>query len=157
SMQTSVGRLNLRMSVGLHSGPFDFFRVGASHRELLVTGPAATQTTLMEQTADAGEIVVSDATAERLPPGAIGDAKAPGQLLRWRKVVEVGVGARPLRSVGEGDIEAYVPVALREHLRAGQRESEHRVATIGFVKFKGVDGYLAEHGGEALAEALDEI
>src|SRR2546428_7715346 len=30
TLPTSVGRLNLRMSVGLHSGAFDFFRVGAS-------------------------------------------------------------------------------------------------------------------------------
>src|SRR6516164_3664026 len=35
---TSVGRLNLRMSVGVHSGRFQFFRVGASHKELLVAG-----------------------------------------------------------------------------------------------------------------------
>src|SRR5436190_8711534 len=44
---TSVGRLNLRMSVGLHSGAFDFFRVGASHHELLVAGPSAPSTTRM--------------------------------------------------------------------------------------------------------------
>src|SRR5258708_9374477 len=75
SFPTSVGRLNLRMSVGLHSGAFDFFRVGATHHELLVAGPAATSTTRMEQTADAGEIVISAATAERLPGGAVGAEK----------------------------------------------------------------------------------
>src|SRR6516225_4198871 len=37
---TSVGRVNLRMSVGLHSGCFHFFRTGSSHRELIVSGPA---------------------------------------------------------------------------------------------------------------------
>ena len=29
------------MSVGMHSGQFHFFLVGDSHRELIVTGPAA--------------------------------------------------------------------------------------------------------------------
>ena len=47
----TVGRLtvlgqkvSLRMSVGVHSGDFHFFLVGGSHRELIVTGPAASAT-----------------------------------------------------------------------------------------------------------------
>src|SRR5438309_5840987 len=36
--QTSAGRVALRMSVGIHSGDFDFFLVGSSHRELIVAG-----------------------------------------------------------------------------------------------------------------------
>ena len=63
SLPTSVGRLNLRMSVGVQRGLVSTFLRRRSHRELIVTGPAATQTTVMEQTADAGEIVVSAATA----------------------------------------------------------------------------------------------
>src|SRR6185503_2369071 len=88
TLPTSVGRVNLRMSVGLHSGTFHFFRVGGTHRELLVAGPAATATALMEQIASAGEIVVSDAMAQRLPPGAVGKTKGEGRLLRWRGVIE---------------------------------------------------------------------
>src|SRR4026208_704085 len=45
---TTAGRVSLRMSVGVHSGLFDFFMVGESHRELVVAGPAATATTVME-------------------------------------------------------------------------------------------------------------
>ena len=37
---TSAGPVTLRMHVGIHSGAFDFFLVGESHRELIVTGPA---------------------------------------------------------------------------------------------------------------------
>ena len=37
---TSVGRLKLRMSVGIHSGLIHLFRVGTSHQELLISGPA---------------------------------------------------------------------------------------------------------------------
>ncbi len=157
TLPTSVGRLNLRMSVGLHSGAFDFFRVGASHHELLVAGPSATSTTRMEQTADAGEIVISASTAERLPAGAVGAEKGDGRLLRWRGVVPGGPGARGIRQSNSAEIAAGVPVALREHLREGGGESEHRVASIGFVKFQGVDDYLATYGSDATAEALNEI
>src|SRR6185312_17447206 len=42
-LETTAGRVVLRMSVGIHSGAFHFFLVGdpALHRELLVSGPAA--------------------------------------------------------------------------------------------------------------------
>src|SRR5437762_2938290 len=39
--RTSVGAVTLRMHAGIHSGRFQFFLVGDTHRELLVTGPAA--------------------------------------------------------------------------------------------------------------------
>ena len=70
------------MSVGVHSGEFHFFLVGGSHRELIVTGPAASTVVTMEGTADAGQIVVSPATAAGLRPGVVGEAKGPGFLLR---------------------------------------------------------------------------
>src|SRR5579864_7869687 len=48
TMDVSGQRVSLRMSVGVHSGVFHFFVVGGSHREFLVTGPAATTTVTME-------------------------------------------------------------------------------------------------------------
>jgi class 3 adenylate cyclase len=41
--KTSVGRVALRMSVGIHSGNVHMFRVGRSHTELVVSGPAASR------------------------------------------------------------------------------------------------------------------
>ncbi len=70
------------MSVGVHSGLFNFFLVGESHREFIVTGPAASAVVEMEGTADAGEIVISAATAAALRPSLVGPAKGPGFLLR---------------------------------------------------------------------------
>src|SRR5438445_8421961 len=138
TLPTSVGRLNLRMSTGIHSGTFHFFRVGDSHRELLVGGPAASATTRMEHGADAGEIVVSEATAARLPARACGDPKGDGRLLRWRKVVEGGPGPLPLHDPTAAAIDLAVPVALRSHLRDAAGEPEHRMASVAFVKFQGV-------------------
>ena len=79
--RTSAGAVQLRMHAGLHSGLFHFFLVGEEHRELLVTGPAATRTVEMEATSEAGEIVVSSATAALLPDEVLGDAKGDGRLL----------------------------------------------------------------------------
>ena len=45
---TTAGRVALRMSVGVLSGAFDFFMIGGSHRELIIAGPAATETTRLE-------------------------------------------------------------------------------------------------------------
>src|SRR5436305_12107660 len=72
---TPGGRVNLRMSVGLHTGAFDFSLVGDSHRELIVTGLGSTRVVEMEGTAVVGEIVMSPATVEQLPGACIGAAK----------------------------------------------------------------------------------
>jgi class 3 adenylate cyclase len=49
----------LRMSAGVHSGRYDMFLVGGSHREYLIAGPAASTVVEMEGAAQAGQIVVS--------------------------------------------------------------------------------------------------
>ena len=66
NIPTSVGKLGLRMSQGVHSGEVLLFRVDGPHSELIVAGPTASTATRMEGTADAGEIVVSNAT--KRPP-----------------------------------------------------------------------------------------
>ena len=75
AVPTSVGRLSLKMSVGLHSGDIHLFLVGSPTRELLILGPGATSTALAEKAAEAGEIVVSAATAARLAPDAVRPAR----------------------------------------------------------------------------------
>jgi class 3 adenylate cyclase/tetratricopeptide (TPR) repeat protein len=157
TLPTSVGRVNLRMSVGVHSGVFHLFRVGELHRELIITGPAASTTTRMEQTADAGEIVISPDTADRLPLAAVGEAKDNGRLLRWRRVIEGGPGPIPARSVQPDAVEMSVPIALRARLTQRGGESEHRLASVAFVKYYGTDDLLASDGPDATAAALDSI
>ena len=157
TLPTSVGRVNLKMSVGVHTGSFHLFRVGMSHRELLITGPAASETTRMEATADAGEIVVSTETAQRLPKGAVGQPRGDGHLLRWRRVVEDGPGPVAARTVPDRAVESSVPVALRLRLAQRGGEAEHRLASVGFVKFMGTDDLIASDGPAATADALDAI
>ena len=66
NFRTSAGRVTLGVSIGGHSGEFDFYLLGERHRELFVTGPAATITARMEAIAESGEVVVSPDTGRRL-------------------------------------------------------------------------------------------
>ncbi len=117
--QLAAGRISLRMSVGVHSGTVNLFMVGTSHRELLICGPAASTTVKMEQTAEAGEIVVSQALASALPGGVVGTAKGPGFLVRTRRVVTDGPGPLPMTPVAREAVAMCLPVGLRTHLPTG--------------------------------------
>jgi class 3 adenylate cyclase/tetratricopeptide (TPR) repeat protein len=153
----SLGRINLRMSVGMHAGTFHMFRVGRSHQELLITGPGASTTTRMEQAAEAGEIVVSADMAARLPRTAVGAEKGAGRLLRWRSVPSASPGLITPRVVVDKAIEESVPVALRHWLANAVGGPEHRIASVGFVKYTGLDALMSNDGPQAAAEALQEI
>ena len=151
------GRVTLRMSVGVHSGTFHFFLVGDSHRELIVSGPAASQVVLMEGTADAGEIVISEATAAALPGCVVGPVKGHGRLLR-----RVPSGLSTERA--DTDVAAAgsrllscIPTAVRERLLAGVDEPEHKRVTVAFLHFDHVDELIARSGAAVAAEQLDEL
>jgi class 3 adenylate cyclase/tetratricopeptide (TPR) repeat protein len=155
-LQTTAGQVRLRISIGVHSGTFDLFLVGGSHRELVVAGPAATATVAAEGTATAGEIVMSNETAALLPPRARGPSRSGGFLLRAPS------DARPQTSVAlpesaGADLSRYVPTAIRRHLLEGGREPEHRTATVAFLHFDETDSMVAEVGGPGLAERLDVV
>ena len=59
AVPTSVGRLSLSMSVGVHSGDVALFLVGEPTRELLVLGPAATETRTAVRTQNPGRVAGS--------------------------------------------------------------------------------------------------
>ena len=159
-----VGRLDvfgqrvvLRMSVGVHSGAFHFFLVGRSHRELLITGPAASTTVAMEAAADAGQILVSPRTAAALPRGVLGATKGPGVLLR-RAPSELTIDLTEAVRIPEGlDLAAAVPRALRGALLSGAQEAEHRRATVTFVHYDGTDELIERDGPAVAAASLDQL
>ena len=155
-LRTSSGVVTLRMSIGIHSGTFDFFLVGALHRELVITGPAASMTVAMETVAEATEVAVSPATASALDPRWLGTSKAPGILLRSPPEV-TATGFAPVGDVSDLELSQLVPLGIREHLLAGGGEAEHRPMTSAFIHFMGADEMLAEQGPDALADALDAV
>ena len=153
---TSSGAVTLRMSVGIHSGVFHFFLVGdpAVHRELLVSGPAASVTARVEGTASAGEIGLSGATAALLGPAWATPAD-PIWLLAGEPTVPPRP-APPAPPTAGLDIGATLPPPIRAHLLAGGGEPEHRRIAVAFVQFSGTDDLLASDGPAVLADALDE-
>ena len=157
AVPTSVGRLSLGMSVGVHSGEVALFLVGSPTRELLVLGPAATQTALAEKVADAGQVVVSPDTVSRLHPGST-RARADGALLlRRRGPHSVRGEAPPVPDATDDLLRTLFPVDLGTYLAPGPPDPEHRLATIAFVRFSGTDAILAEQGPGPLAEALHTV
>jgi class 3 adenylate cyclase/tetratricopeptide (TPR) repeat protein len=154
-LQTSVGPVELKMHVGIHSGEFDFFLVGSRHGELIVSGPNAVVTVKMEDTAEAGEIAVSDATAAQLDAACLGACKGAGTLLAAPpRVAFTGIPALP--DAGDLDVESCIPEALRAHLGAARVESEHRRAAVAFVRFGEVGQEVTTDTVEEVVEVLEE-
>jgi class 3 adenylate cyclase/tetratricopeptide (TPR) repeat protein len=154
--RTSAGTVQLRMHAGLHTGRFQFFLVGDSHRELLVTGPAASRTVEMESASEAGEILVSQETAAELDPSTLGDEKGGGRLLQ--AAPEVSGSLEPLPDLDGLPIEMAVPAPLRAQLlEVGPFEGEHRHAAIAFVRYSGTDEIIATEGPDSAAEAIEVL
>ena len=144
------------MSAGVHSGQVMFFLVGTVHRELIITGPAATQTAVMEAVAEAGQVAISPETAALLGPGVAGAVKGPGYLLGSAPKVPPRP-ARCVRDVTGLDLERCLPPPVAENLLAGGHEAEHRRVAIAFVEFSGTDRLLAAHGADAVAALLQYV
>ena len=154
--RTSAGAIQLKMHAGLHSGRFQFFLVGDSHRELLIAGPAATRTVEMEATSEAGEILVSTETGSVLDADTVAEEKGTGRLLR--SAPEVRGSVAPLPAIDGIPLEVAVPAPLRAQLlEIGPLEGEHRHAAIAFIRFAGTDEIIETEGPEAAADALDAL
>ena len=54
-------------------------------------------------------------------------------------------------------LEACVPPGLRDHVIYGRVEPEHRVATVGFIKFKGIGAAMSDGGHGLVADHLAEL
>lgn len=154
AVPTSVGRLSLSMSVGIHSGDLHLFLVGSPTRELLILGPGASRTALAEQAAEAGQIVVSPQTAGRLGRGATRPREDGELLLRRLKARSKPGDGLLVPEVDLARIRGLFPRELGEYLDPGAPDPEHRVACIAFIRFSGTDALLAGPGPDVLARAL---
>ncbi len=154
-LHVSGGTIVLRMSVGIGTGEFHFFMTGSVHRELLIAGPAMSETLAMEVIADAGEIGISPTLASRLDPSVVGQPKESAILLAGAPDA-VRHRAPDVGSVADIDIGSAIPVAARSHVVLQRSEPEHRTITAAFIDLMDTDRLLREIGPDALAEALDE-
>ncbi|HVV75295.1 MAG TPA: adenylate/guanylate cyclase domain-containing protein [Mycobacteriales bacterium] len=154
-LKTSVGAVSLGMSIGIHSGEFDFMLIGSRYRELIVTGPAATATAHMEKIADRGQVVVSPSTRAALPTECTGEAVEGG----WLLTSPPGAVASPNKSRQPPVVDLGLAFCsqLRDHLASGVVDYEHRRAVIGFIEFSGTDSLLAAEGVGALTDAVADV
>ncbi|NNF86980.1 MAG: tetratricopeptide repeat protein, partial [Acidimicrobiia bacterium] len=150
---TAAGRVALKMTVGVHTGDFDFFVVGESHEELIIAGPSATRTVATEESAVAGQVLVSPAVAAGLPARHLGDEKGIGRLLRGNPVADKVM----LPDASGRNLEQHVPVGLRAAAGGEAGAGEHRPSTIAFVKYTGIDALLRDEGPDRLAEQFDGL
>src|SRR3954452_5284910 len=158
-LSTSAGKVQLRISQGLHSGEFHLFLVGTSHRELLLAGIGTTTVTRMEKVAEAGEIVVSATTAGLLPAGCVGPVRGGGRLLAAAPDGDALAPApAPEASLPTFDqLAGALSTEVRAHVLAEQHPPEHRHATAAFVRYAGTDELIARDGPQAGAAALHEL
>ncbi len=147
----------LRMSVGVHSGPYEMFLVGGSHRELLIGGSSTTTVVAMEGLASAGQILLSPETAAALPRGCQGAELGSGILLARAPGGAQWVSDEDVAQSADEAIANCLPAIVRSHLLAGHAAPEHRTASIAFLQFTGLDELIARDGAEPAADRLDEL
>jgi predicted ATPase/class 3 adenylate cyclase len=153
-IRTARGMVTLQMSIGVHTGVFDFLLVGSAFRELIATGPAITITAQMEKIAQAGQVILSNATAANLDPAAVGERRGAGVLLA--RPPDVGLAPNRSRKTSDVDLTQVFPPMLRDHLLGGSADSEHRHVTVAFVEFRGTDS-LVQQEGAVLSRAVGEV
>ncbi|MCR9259732.1 MAG: AAA family ATPase [Pseudomonadaceae bacterium] len=157
SIRTSVGSLKLSMSIGIHSGGVHFFMVGTSSRELIVTGPVLDRVIELENAANAGEVLISQATAQCLTADATNLGADGFHRLKWRVPRSSPLSMNKLTTrADQASTQLLIPQVLEDHLGRAIPEPEHRVACIAFVGFSGTDRLLVEAGASGVAEALHE-
>ncbi|MEY2421155.1 MAG: hypothetical protein QOI95_1222 [Acidimicrobiaceae bacterium] len=152
--QSGVGLSKLNMSLGVHTGTVHAFVAGASHRELLVAGPTVSGALALESLAEAGQILISEATAAELEPGDVDDTAGAGLRLKRAPQVPPTLLDRPTI---QADPHRGIPELLRDHLDGSLKDGEHRLAAVGFLKFGTTDQLLLNRGPAALSAAFDEL
>ncbi|GAC1611885.1 MAG: adenylate/guanylate cyclase domain-containing protein [Mycobacteriales bacterium] len=149
-------RVTLRMSAGVHSGVFHLLLLGDSHRELLLTGPAVSEMVAMESLADAGEIVISAATAAALPARTVTAAKGTGFLLKRPPADDPLL--RPLTGLPDfGGAPDCLSTAVRRHVLTGVDEPEHKRVAVAFVHFGRTDALFERQGVVEATHQLDRL
>ena len=144
------GKVQLRISQGMHSGRFLLALVpSGGHLELVVTGPGATSTVDREGDATPGQILLSPESAALVPRTWLGSATPTGVLLR-RRLPDVDVDLTPPHPVdapepGSDAAPRFLPNAQLAQIDAGA-PAEHRWVSVAFLKFSGVDGLVDELG-----------
>jgi class 3 adenylate cyclase/tetratricopeptide (TPR) repeat protein len=156
--KTSIGRVKLRASAGVESGPVHLILAGnpALRRDLVLLGPTVTAVTMLEHAAGMGEVLVGDATAADLGPGLVRPHEGWGHLLSGVPT-PANRPPQPEPEPMPAVVELLIAPQLWAYLSQPSREPEHRTVAVAFLRFDGTDTLLAEEGAEVVTAAVDEV
>jgi class 3 adenylate cyclase/tetratricopeptide (TPR) repeat protein len=156
--KTSIGRVKLRASAGVESGPVHLILAGnpALRRDLVLLGPTVTAVTMLEHAAGMGEVLVGDATAADLGPGLVRPHEGWGHLLSGVPT-PANRPPQPEPEPMPAVVERLLAPQLWAYLSQPSREPEHRTVAVAFLRFDGTDTLLAEEGAEVVTAAVDEV
>jgi class 3 adenylate cyclase/tetratricopeptide (TPR) repeat protein len=156
---TSIGRVKLRASAGVESGPVHLVLAGnpAVNRELVVLGPTATGVTMLEHAAGTGEVLLGDATTADVGPELVRPHDGSGHLLAGVPTPPPNPPRHPEPEPIPAVLEQLLPPQLLAYLDQPSREPEHRTVAVAFLRFDGTDTVLAEDGADVLTTAVDEV
>lgn len=181
SQRAPIDNGTLRISTGVHSGPVLFGLVGTSIPMLVTIGPTLSSTLGLESAAAGGEVLVSGETVRRLNSQGVRWAAldqhptfADGFLLRSvdrRRMPWLGLDpageqnlATAINPSTKKDPESSdkhrldgVDPAIRSELAHGRLGLEHRPATIGFLKYSGIDAQLSSTSLRHVVQNLHQL
>jgi class 3 adenylate cyclase/tetratricopeptide (TPR) repeat protein len=155
-LRTSVGKVQLQVSVGLHSGVFELFLLGELFRELVVAGPGASRTAEMQAIASPGEVIVSRDAGAQLSAEVLGPVVGEGILLRGEPEAEESRLISLPSSYTDNAGLVFAKRAKR-FLLSGGEQAEHRPVAIGFVQVSGLDALVQEGGAAAATTVLGPL
>jgi class 3 adenylate cyclase/predicted ATPase len=157
-LETEQGEFSLRMKVGLGTGTLFLASLGAPERlEFAVMGPALGYMARAEDLAEATEVLIDRATRDALGPAAVIKERAPGfyHLVKYELQDSMPTAVPPF-AVEVDDISElvqrlnvltpYLPPRVVERITASPRqmmiEGEHRLVTVLFANFYGIDAII---------------
>jgi class 3 adenylate cyclase/tetratricopeptide (TPR) repeat protein len=159
NVRLAGARARLRMSVGVHTGRFEFLLTGEEQQNLVVCGPALDRVLELQDAASAGEILVSPEVAAALPAYSCKQAREPGLLLgRVPPVPSLGSSWRP--PPGHSHLWRYLPTAFQARHDLLLADSDHRRTAVAFVQVSGLGAALDRRTAAAeidlLTRAVDD-
>jgi class 3 adenylate cyclase/tetratricopeptide (TPR) repeat protein len=160
-----TGGTRLQVSVGVHTGAFAAVLAGQARRGLLVCGPAMSTAATLQAEAQPGEVLLSPAVAHRIASSRHGATTPHGVVLRRpRGRARPGPGqasaaAAALQPPHAGTIDAtrrLLSPTVCDVLEAPDASSDHRTASIGFVRIGGLDEIVERDGPRGAHQVLQE-
>ena len=158
-LSTSIGRVVLRASSGVDSGPVHLVLAGnpSWHRELVVLGPTTTRVTMLERAAGTDQVLLGDATARQLSGRSVGSREDSAHLLTSMPTRTDVPHHPPQPDTDPAVLGQLLPPQIRAYLSQALLEPEHRTVGVAFLRFDGTDALLSGAGPDTLTAAVDEL